>query len=180
MLDPGRFTIISKNQDHPDVIRLRLAVLKMLKSYCRRPDGEYAPPHELFTLGHPDMPIENIKVKTQPGSRPFKNALWSLPYRRLAHDSQQDIGFFDCEGPAVESTDKEYADLKSSIMNGIAFKELYDCRHGIMGLFTDTDEPAAKAITTPYIRGAYLDAYLRLCATIVGGVPYMPDNTPNR
>ena len=76
MLDPGRFTIISKNQNHPDVIGLRLAVLTTLKSYCGHPDGEYAPPPELFTLGPPDMPIQKIKVKTQPGSKPpFKNAM---------------------------------------------------------------------------------------------------------
>jgi hypothetical protein len=61
MLDPGRFTIISNTQDHPDVIRLKLAVLTTLKSYCGRPDGEYPPPSKLFTLVPPDMAIENIK-----------------------------------------------------------------------------------------------------------------------
>jgi hypothetical protein len=179
MVDPGRFTILSNSQDHPDVIRFRLAVLRTLKSYCGRPDGEYAPSAELFALGPPDMPIEKIKVKTQTGSKPFKNAVWVLPYLRLALGIHEDIEFFDCKGPAVESADKEYTDLQSSIMNGIASKTLYDCRHGIMGLFVNDDDPPSKAITTPNIKGAYLMAYSRLCPVIVGGVPYMPSNTPN-
>jgi hypothetical protein len=65
-------------------------------------------------------------------------------------------------------------------MNGIASKVLYDCRHGIMGLFVNTDDPPSKAITATNIQGAYLTAYLRLCPAIVGGLPYMPNNTPNR
>jgi hypothetical protein len=65
-------------------------------------------------------------------------------------------------------------------MNGIASKELYDCRHGIMGVFLNTDDPPSKAITGTNIEGAYLSAYLRLCPAIVGGLPYMPKNTPNR
>jgi hypothetical protein len=184
LLDPGRFTIINNSQDHPDVIRLKLTALRILKSYCGRPDGKYAPPPELFTLGPPDMTVEKIEVKTQPGSKPFKNAMWRLPYRRLAFNfpdgPQENISFFDCEGPRVESVDKEYAGISSIIMNGIASKELYDCRHGIMGYFADTDDPPLKAITGVNITGAHLDVYVRLCATIVGGLPYMPNNTPNR
>ena len=73
----------------------------------------------------------------------------------LQNGPQEDMGFFDCKGPAVESIDKEYDGLKSSIMNGIASKELYDCRHGIMGLFLRTDDPPSKAITGTNIKGAY-------------------------
>jgi hypothetical protein len=184
LLDPGRFTIISNSQDHPDVIRLELAVLATLKSYCSKPDGEYAPPPELFTLGNPDMPIEKIQVKTQPGRKPFKNAVWYLPYRRLAlnypNGPQEKTSFFDCEGPAVDSINKEYDGLKSYIMNGIASKELYDCRHGIMGLFLNADDPPSKAITGTNIKGAYLAAYLRLCVAIVGSLPYMPNDASER
>jgi hypothetical protein len=184
MIDPGRFTIISKVQDHPDVIRLRLAALTTLRSYCSRPDGEYAPPPKLFTLGPPDMPVENIKVRTQSGDTPFKDVVWSLPYRKLAlnlkNGPQEDSAFFDCKGPAVESIDKEYDDLRSVIMNGSTSKELYDCRHGLMGFFVDSNDPPSRAITTPNINGAYLSAYLRLCPAIVVGMPYMPDNVPTR
>jgi hypothetical protein len=184
MLDPGRFTIRSNTQDHPDVIRLRLAALTTLKSYCGRPDGEYAPPSELFTLGPPDMPVEHIKVETQPGHTPFKNVVWGLPYLRLAvnlkNGPEEDMAFFDCKGPAVESPDKEYDEFRSIIMNGSASKVLYDCRHGIMGFFLNPDDPPSKAITIPGIGGAYLSAYLRLCPAIVGGMPYMPNSTQNR
>lgn len=184
MLDPGRFTISSNSQDHPDVIQLKLAVLTTLKSYCGRPDGEYVPSSELFTLGSPDMPVENIKVETLPGAGigPFKHVVWDLPYRRLAlkypNGSKENIEFFDCNGRV--SDDKEYDVLQSLIMNGTALKTLYDCRHGVLGFFLNTDDPPSKAITGTNIQGGYLDAYLRLCPVIVGGSPYMPNSSQNR
>ena len=39
MLDPGRFTIIQRWQDHPDVIRLELAVLTKLNDRLLRLEG---------------------------------------------------------------------------------------------------------------------------------------------
>jgi hypothetical protein len=116
------------------MLRLKLAVVTTLKSYCDRPDGEYPPAPELLILGSPDMPLENIKVKTKLESKPpFKNVLWSLLYRRLALNvpkgPQEQISFFDCSGPAIESTDKEYTDAKSYIM----------------GMFANIDDPPSKA-----------------------------------
>jgi hypothetical protein len=179
MIEPGKFTIINKTVDHPDVMRLKLAVLDTLRSYCTRPDGKYAPPVELFMLGKPDMPVEKIEVKTQqtaPGGEKFKNAIWKLPYRKLAFypptGPEEYISFFDCEGPAVESSDKEYTEMRSSIMNGIPRKEMYDCRHGVMGLFLHEDDPPSKSITSIHIRGGFFSAYLRLCQAITGEMPY--------
>ena len=184
LVDPGRFTIMYTDQDHPDIVQLKLVVLKTLRTYCGRPDGEYDPPPELFTLGPPDLPIEKIEVKTRPGSRPFKSAGWHLPYHRLvlnfAKGPQEDTSFFACEGPLVGPLDKEYEDLSADIMNGITSKVLYDCRHGIIGAFINADDPPSKAITGTNITGANLDAYVRLCAAIVGGVTYMPSNPPDR
>jgi hypothetical protein len=183
-VDPGRFTIVSNAQDHPDVIRLNLVVLETLKSYCSRPDGEYVPPPELFALGPADMPVKKIEVKTRSGNPPFKNVVWRLPYRRLALDypngPQEADGFFDCTGPAVESIEKEYNELRDLIMNGTRRKELYDCRHGIMGVFANVDDPPSRAIANTNIPGGFLEAYLRLCPTIVGGLPYMPNSALNR
>lgn len=177
MIDPGRFTITSRVIDHPDVMRLKLAVLTTLRPFCAQPDGQYAAPEELFMLGKPDMPIKKIDVKTQPprlGAKKFKDVAWWLPYRRLAIGTQEEMSFFDCEGPAVESADAEYLELRSFIVNGMPRKELYDCRHGVVGGFLHSDDPPSKAISGTVMRGAFLQAYTRLCPTVVGGVPYIP------
>jgi hypothetical protein len=60
MLDPGRFTIISNIQDHPDIIRLKLDVLTALKSYCGRPDGKTTRPPSFSRWGlpTPTCPLE--------------------------------------------------------------------------------------------------------------------------
>src|SRR5260370_18215306 len=122
MIAPGKFTIISTTVDHPDVMKLNLAVLDTLRSYCNQPDGKYAPPVELFLLGKPDMPVEKIEVETKPASRGknFKNVSWRPPYRKLALN----LRFFDCEGSAVESADEEYAWMRFRIMNGLPAKEM--------------------------------------------------------
>jgi hypothetical protein len=181
LLDPGRFTILSKNQENADVIQLDLKILETLKSYCDRPDGNYVPPKEVFVMGPPDMDIKKILVKTSPGVKPFKNVTWSIPYRRLAlnvgSELREKFSFFDCMGPSVDSIDKEFQTMRYIIMNGIEARELYDCRHGIMGRFLNKDDPPSKAITTTNIRGVYLAAYIRLCIAVVGGIPYQPNNS---
>jgi hypothetical protein len=179
MIGPGKFTVISMTVDHPDVMRLKLKVLDTLRSYCTRLDGKYPPPIELFMLGKPDMPVENIEVKSKQIDRAgtkFKNVIWRLPYSKLALNQksgpEETISFFDCEGPAVGSIDEEYTKLRSLIMNGIFAKELYDCKRGVMGLFVNNDDPLTKAITSTNVSGAYLRAYLRLCQNVTGQLPY--------
>ena len=66
MIEPGKFTILERTVDHSDVMRFSLAVLASLRSYCTRPDGRYPAQESLFMLGKPDMPIEEIEVKTKP------------------------------------------------------------------------------------------------------------------
>ena len=181
-IQPGKFTIISTNIYKPDVLRLHLRVLDTLKGFCARPDGQYQPPTDLFVLGPPDRPVEKIVVKTRPVSgngKKFKNVVWKLPYSKTASGSKEDVDFFDCEGPAVGSTDKEYQELRSSIMNGTTSKELYDCRRGVMGWFLHKDDPFSKAMLTTNIKGAFLIAYMRLCYALTNQMPYLSPNPPN-
>ena len=187
MLDPGKFTIINKTIDHPDVMRYKLAVLDALRSYCTRRDGKYTPPAELFVLGEPDMPIREIEVKTRPvadGSGKFKNVVWVAPYRKLALNDRTGLveyqHFFDCEGPAVESPEKEYTNLRSLIMNGIPRKEMYDCRHGVMGVFLHEDDPPSRVIAGTNFRGGFVQAYFRLCRAITGEPPYIPPDASGK
>ncbi len=62
-------------------------------------------------------------------------------------------------------------------MNGITSKELYDCNNGVMGVFANVEDPPSEAITTTIIRGAFMDAYLRLCRAITGQNPYLPPSS---
>ena len=66
---PGRFTIVSTTIDSPDVMKLELKALATLQTYCSRPDGQYPPPADLFTLGPPEMPVKSIEVETNSKSR---------------------------------------------------------------------------------------------------------------
>ena len=56
MIQPGRFTILSTSIDDADVMKFELKALYTLRSYCKRSDGSYPPPTDLFTLGPPDLP----------------------------------------------------------------------------------------------------------------------------
>jgi hypothetical protein len=180
MIGPGKFTIISTNVDHPDVMRLRLAALDTLRSYCMRPDGKYKPPIELFTLGKPDLPVEEIEVKSQwdaLSGKKFKTATWDLAYRRLARDlataPKEDFAFIRCEGWGA-SLDESYLEARSWLTNGSQTKVLYDCKRSVMGFFRSKDDSLSNVITTTNIRGAYFDGYLRLCRKLTGHMPYIP------
>jgi hypothetical protein len=183
MIQPGKFTIISTTIYHPDVMKFKLVVLDTLRSYCRLPDGKYDPPVKLFTLGKPDMPVEKIEIETKQtdngGSKKFKHVIWRMPYRKLARNGQtgleEDIGFFTCEGPAVKSADEDYEEMRSVTMNGTSMKEMYDCKHGVMGTFIHTDDPLSKVIAGTNIRGAFLKAYLGLCRAVTGEAPYISE-----
>jgi hypothetical protein len=65
MIQPGKFTIMSTSVDDADVIKLELKALDTLRNFCKRPDGKYPPPTDLFTLGPPDTPIKTIDVETR-------------------------------------------------------------------------------------------------------------------
>lgn len=181
MLDPGKFTIIATSIDHPDVMRFRLSVLTALRGYCTRPDGKYPPPGKLFSLGKPDMTIQFIQVNTRYLARGrFKNVVWGSPYHKMALTDPTGLvenpNFFDCEGPAVSSSDEEYNQLRSDIINGLRTKELYDCRRGVVGTFVNEDDPPSKVVAGVNIKGVFAQAYIRLCHAITGEYPYIPSN----
>jgi hypothetical protein len=172
MILPGRFTVLERTVDLPEVMRFRLKVLDTLRPYCSKSDGKYEPPNDLFLLGTPDMPIGKIEVSRT--AEHFKHVIWESPYGSMAIGDSADLQFFDCEGPNGHSPEDEYNELRAIIMNGITSKELYDCNNGVFGIFASVEEPLAKAITTTNITGAYQEAYLRLCRAITGETPYIP------
>lgn len=83
MIQPGRFTIISTTIDNPDVMKFELIVLGKLQGYCARPDGKYAAPAEILTLGLSDMPVESIEVESNKKYH-TRTVNWSYPYKRKA------------------------------------------------------------------------------------------------
>jgi hypothetical protein len=184
MILPGKFTIISTSIDNPDVMKLELEVLSTLRTYCGRPDGKYPAPADVFTLGRPDMPVQNIEVKSKQSELagkiyPFKVVSWSYPYLKLAqkfqeHPEQQQIAFLTCkQGGKAEG--ELYSEHRTSIVNGVRFKELFDCKRGMTGAFLSDDDDPSKAISGFVKSGTYEAQYYRgVCHRVTHELPYEP------
>ena len=185
MILPGKFTIISTAIDNPDVMKLELKVLSALRGYCNRSDGKYPAPADIFTLGPPDMPVESVEVKSKQSNLagktyPFKIVSWSYPYLKLAqkfrgHVDQQALAFLTCK-QWDKKEDELYSEHRSSIMNGIRSKELFDCKRGQTGMFLHEEDDPAKAITDFVQSGTYsAQYYLGVCYRVMHEVPYDPE-----
>jgi hypothetical protein len=184
MILPGKFTIISTTIDNPDVMKLKLKVLNTLRTYCGRPDGKYPAPEDVFTLGPPDMPVQSFEVESKQtnlagSTYPSKMVSWSYPYLKLAlkfqgHPEQQEVAFLMCrQGGKTEA--ELYSEHRTSIMNGIRFKELFDCKRGLTGSFLNEDDDPAKAISG-FVRSGTYEAqyYLGVCYRVTHELPYDP------
>jgi hypothetical protein len=190
MMQPGRFTILSTSMDDTDVMRFELKALETLLTYCKGPDGNYPPPTSLFTLGPPDLPIKSIEVKssqTKDGTRQFKSASWSYPYKRLAIEDpgkfvQEEIKYFCKDGYRTDEYEL-YANQKMSIANGRQNKELFDCKRGIRGDFVKLPEgpnfwpPDPAKVRTEMVKPhSYADTWYRgVCRRVMREEPYSPE-----
>jgi len=174
---PGGFIITSTTQNHPDVVQLELTVLSTLRSYCRKPAGDYDPPAAFLTLGTPDMPVRQVMVRDfYWGSHIYKSTRWQLPYRSLALDDVsgplERFSYFSCDGRPFESADQEYEALKLMVTDTTVLKQFYNCRRGIMGLFVSPSDRFSSAVISASIKGQFLDAYYHLCPAILGETPH--------
>jgi hypothetical protein len=181
VIQPGKFTIISTLLANADVMRFELKVLDTLQNYCKRPDGNYAPSTDVFTLGQPDMPIKSIEVKTSQTKLrgTFKEVSWHYPYARLATELQGRVfpakGYFWCKH--WEGTEAEfYTKRRTRIMNGIRFKEVFDCKRGLTGDFMSEEDDPSK-VTMGFVRPhSFLDQYYRgVCLRVTHETPYSPE-----
>jgi len=170
IIQPGRFSIIYTQIDNPDVMKFELKVLTTLKSYCARPDGKYPPPADIFTLGPPDMPVENIAVQ----SPADKNAYWLYPYKRLEGGAQ----VLTCR--AKPKTEEQwFMEQRANITNGFQWKKLVDCRRGLMGTFYSSDDDDPSKVIVGVIRPGTVgeDEYLRICLAVMHERPYLPERS---
>jgi hypothetical protein len=106
ILQLGRFSIFSTSIDDADVMKLELRVLDTLRNYCKRPDGKYPAPTDLFKLGPPDMAVESIAVKTvswpvKGRNYSIKYISWHYPYDRLALHTVEGKGRPDGRPPRL-------------------------------------------------------------------------------
>jgi hypothetical protein len=183
MLQPGRFTIVSTDIDDPEVMKLKLKVLDTLRSYCKKPDGKYQAPTDLFILGPPDMTVESIEVQTVSHLVKGRNisskfAFWHYPYDRLAlHTVGGKVapmdGNLDCKDELPD--EENYFALRTQIMNGIRTKELFDCKRGLMGNLLDDDDDPNQVFTTfvhPQTYGHRV--YDEICLRVTHETPYSP------
>jgi len=145
MIQPGRFTILSTSIDDANVMTFELKALNTLRSYCKRSDGSYPPPTDLFTLGPPDLPIKNIEVKSsQTKLGQFKSATWSYPYKKFAIEDPgefvQEEDYFYCRDGTTRNEGDLYLKKRASITNGEQTKEMFDCKRGLRGDFVTLDD----------------------------------------
>ena len=107
VIQPGKFVIPVRTViDDPDVMRFRLKLLATLQSHCARQEGSYPAPAEVFTLGPPDMPVEEIEVET-----PLSSS-WQLQNCVLAaavyqDDGRQGSGFRLHSGALIHQTTRK-------------------------------------------------------------------------
>ena len=188
MIGPGRFIITHTTIDTPDMMKLELKAFATLQAYCARADGKYPAPADVLALGPPDLPVENIEVKTTKFAGriyPHKTVSWDYPYKRLAINTQQGLvqypaPVFHCKDQL--DTESEYQnriiETRSVIMNGIRTKELFDCKRGLAGTFLfghENDDPA-KAMTffvRPETR--MFRFYFGVCSWVTHEEPYTPE-----
>jgi hypothetical protein len=185
IIQPGRFTIVSTLMDDGDVMKLELKVLDTLRTYCKRPDGKYPAPTDLFTLGPPDLPIKSIEVESKsysplPGrTYQFKKASWSYPYKRLAVERHgefwQGWGSLVCKN-RDRSEWELYAEQRTSITNGQRNKELFDCKRGLRGDLPLEDVDPALIPTNQVTPQTYGDQlYSGICLRVMHELPYSPE-----
>jgi hypothetical protein len=189
LIAPGRFTVIHTTIDAPDVMKLELKAFATLQLYCARPDGKYPVPSDVFLLGPPDLPVENIEVKTNQTKSAgrtysYKTVSWDFPYKKLAFNAQETLIQYPapvvhCRGQLDTESEyqKQIMDTHSVIMNGIRTKELFDCKRGQVGSFIghENDDPA-KAMTY-FVRPdtRMFRYYLGVCYRVTHETPYTPE-----
>ena len=96
MLGTHGFTIVKVTIDKPDVLRLRLAALGVLRGYCKRSAAEYPAPNDLLAMGRPDMPVHKIAVQlseqtTNGVTQRWKTIWWDYPYSKLADKTAKGV-----------------------------------------------------------------------------------------
>lgn len=175
IIQPGRFTVISTTISNPDVMTLELKVLDILSAHCARPAGKYPGPTGPLTLGPPDMPIEEIVVRT---SETQKWVYWFYPYKRLAMSNKGGIEgkvtLLTCQ---AESKTKAqfFVERRAKITNGLRMKHLFDCGRGLKGIFEEEKDDPSKAITHAVERGTNAEIrYVRVCIAVMNKMPYLP------
>jgi hypothetical protein len=185
MIQPGRFTIVRTVMDNADLMRFELKVLDILRTYCKRPDGKYQPPTDVFTLGPPDLPIESIEVTS--AEQKYKSAGWRYPYKRLAHEERgggyyQWPIFFACKESGRAEWEL-YLEARAKITNGERSRQLLDCKRGLLSSvvpFFGDEEPSTEYMRktmdprpiTPDSNGETV--YRAICLGVTHETPYSP------
>ena len=102
---------------------------------------------------------------------------WNYPYERLATESNQgqilQHGTFLTCAHWGKTEDELYAEQRSSIVNGLRSKELFDCKRGLSGTFIDEHDDPARALVAPVRQNSYNDRYYRgVCLQVTHKAPY--------
>ncbi len=162
-------------------MKLRLNTLGALRVYWNRDDGKYPPPADVFTLGTPDNPPEDIEVRTGSANTAREGSKWVYlvyPYKRLmSNNAEKQSEMLFCK--SENKTGAEwYLEARSTIMDGAKGKELIDCNRGIIKLFLRPDDNPSSIGLEYFVSSKTVasDHYLRLCRDVTGKAAYLPAN----
>lgn len=164
ILQPGKFSVTYTSTDHPDVMRLRLAILDEFKAVCGKPAGRYAMGQKVLAMKQADVAVEDIVVEAGKD----KMVTWSKPWYENSSvngkgQTVQDSEFAVC-------TDKFFRDSRQVIMDGLKSKIQFDCKRAVMGLYFGSDsEPMMVDV-----RGGYTTYYKGVCKAVTGLDAYRP------
>jgi hypothetical protein len=183
VIQPGGFTIVSTLIDNGDLMTFELKALDSLRDYCKRSDGNYPPPSELFIFGQPDLPIVNIEIKTvtvTEGNYQHKTASWSYPYKRFAiedrgGDYSPARGYLVCKDGRRDESEL-FREQRKRITNGERNKEMFDCKRGLWGDLASEDINASLINldrVTPHTVGDRL--YHDICQRVTHETPYQSE-----
>jgi len=202
MIQPGRFTMTYSRFSDAGEIALRLNILDVLKSYCKRPEGRYPVPQQLLTI----LSGANVEITGLDGA----NA--AIEVTDLEKFSLVDWYYVQTAGPAIEfsslpcNTQDEaegnwYFRERAKITDGQKSTILFDCKRGLSGDSTTRNpdfaafldrfyEMKGERVTLPTINGddgpstvalypiqhgaPLEEAYRRMCWEVTHEEPYVP------
>ena len=174
-VQPGRFTIKTRNMHSPDVIRIELAASGHAGVYCEKSPGEYDADQSLLIFGQPDMPVEKVKVAVY-GVQ--KLITWNFPYKRTTldpeHGTETYFSFF-CRNLQKDNVE-DYVQWENLITNGLVTVAVFDCERGLSGtLMHSSDDPDTAIMSVPHPGSIGESAYFKVCYTVNHKPPYAPN-----
>lgn len=157
----NRYSVVGVTIDEPEFMNYELGVFGEMQRYCTKAAGKYAPTNKMLSAGPPNLPVRKVWVG---GGKGAKRLLWDYPYTKFLNG-----------GMAMDCAD--LSETATSITNGYSNKDLFDCDHGLIGMFMDEIDGGdpAKVMMAPVVAfSTGEEKYKQVCLAVTHKVPYLP------